>query len=250
MESDELKFKNIGLSSDGTVIFCAMDNGKTYAMPLCALDKAEDWDPSAKPKAARIIHDGYAALVKFDNKVTIDFPADFVLHVCEPSYPWFEGKSRTSSGVATRIREIRKIRRMTLDALAAKCGIAKPNLSRLENSKVRPKFETLQAIAAALNTSPALLTQKDAWTWTLHHFSQWELALSMHDDDGYPRGELVTGVEMVRVFLATWPEHRYARQKLLKHANRYPEHPDRDTSWLNQERWATAKTAAQRAMAK
>ncbi len=34
-----------------------------------------------------------------------------------------------------------------------KCGIAKPNLSRLENDKVTPKFETLRAIAAALGTA-------------------------------------------------------------------------------------------------
>jgi len=41
MESNELRFKHIGLSSDGTVIFCGMDNGKTYAMPLRALERAE-----------------------------------------------------------------------------------------------------------------------------------------------------------------------------------------------------------------
>src|SRR5437667_8208775 len=40
MESNELRFKHVGLSSDGVVIFCEMDNGKTYAMPLCALDTA------------------------------------------------------------------------------------------------------------------------------------------------------------------------------------------------------------------
>src|SRR5262249_34954541 len=66
MESNEPKFKRVGLSSDGTVIFCEMDNGKTYSMPLSALDKAEDWNPKAKPKAIRIIHDGYAAVVEFD----------------------------------------------------------------------------------------------------------------------------------------------------------------------------------------
>ena len=50
MESNELRFKHVGLSSDGAVIFCEMDNGKTYAMPLIALEKAEDWNPKAKPK--------------------------------------------------------------------------------------------------------------------------------------------------------------------------------------------------------
>ena len=71
-----------------------MDNCKTYAMPLVALDQAEDWNPSAKPKAAGIIHDGYAAFVKFDSKVTIDFPSDLVLHICEPAYAWHKDKGR------------------------------------------------------------------------------------------------------------------------------------------------------------
>src|SRR5207245_3068317 len=136
MESSELRFRHVGLSSDSDVIFCALDNGKTYAMPLRALEQAEDWNPKAKPKAAGIIHDGYAAFVKFDTGVEIDFPSDFVLHVCEPS--WYKDKGRAASGVGGRIREIREARGLTLDALAARCGSAKPNLSRLEHATVTP----------------------------------------------------------------------------------------------------------------
>src|SRR5437867_9869908 len=155
MKSNELRFRHVGLSSDSAVIFCEMDNGTTYAMPLRALEQAEDWNPKAKPKAAGIIHDGYAAFVKFDTGVEIDFPSDFVLHVCEPS--WYKDKGRAASGVGGRIREIREARGLTLDALAARCGIAKPNLSRLENDMVTPTFETLQTVAAALDTHSALL---------------------------------------------------------------------------------------------
>ena len=100
MESKELRFRHVGLSSDGAVIFCAMDNGKTYAMPLRALEQAEDWNPKAKPRAAGIIHDGYAAFVKFDTGVKIDFPSDRVLHVCEPSYTWYKDKGRAASASA------------------------------------------------------------------------------------------------------------------------------------------------------
>ena len=92
MESDELRFKHIGLSNDGSVVFCEMDNGKTYAMPLRALEQAEVWNPEAKPKVTGIIHDGYAAFVQFDSRVKIDFPSDFVLYVCEPSYTWYKDK--------------------------------------------------------------------------------------------------------------------------------------------------------------
>src|SRR5260370_41382790 len=143
MESNELRFRHVGLSSDGAVIFCEMDNGKTYAMPLSALEQAEDWNPKAKPKAVNIIHDGYAAIGEFNTCIQIDFPSDFVLHVCEPSYAYYKDKSRAVSGVGGRIRAIVQARGLTFDARAAKCGIAKPNLSRLENDKVTPKFETL-----------------------------------------------------------------------------------------------------------
>ena len=147
MVSDELRFRHVGLSSDGAVVFCEMDNGKAYAMPLSALEQAEAWNPRAKPKTARIIHDGYAAVVKFNTGVPIDFPADFVLHVCEPSYAFHKDKARAVPGVGGRILAIGEGRGLILDSPAARSGIAKPNLSRLENDKVTPTFETLRTIA-------------------------------------------------------------------------------------------------------
>jgi hypothetical protein len=41
MGSNEPHFKHVGLSSDGAVIFCALDHCKTYAMPLCAGERGE-----------------------------------------------------------------------------------------------------------------------------------------------------------------------------------------------------------------
>jgi transcriptional regulator with XRE-family HTH domain len=241
MESDELRFKHVGLSSDGTVVFCEMDNGKTYAMPLSALEQAEDWNPKAKPKAVNIIHDGYAAIVEFNTGVQIDFPSDFVLHTCEPSYSYFKDKSRVVSGVGARIRTIRQSRGLTLDALAAKSGIAKPNLSRLENDKVTPKYDTLRTIAAALDTHPALLVDKDAWTWTLHVFTEWKLGLLWNAMDGKNPIE-VDIEELVNVFLRMRPEHSHARKKL--YAIYDPHHPKFD---LDSEKWAREEAAARQA---
>jgi transcriptional regulator with XRE-family HTH domain len=247
MESNELRFRHVGLSSDGAVIFCEMDNGKTYAMPLRALEQAEDWNPKTKPKATGIIHDGYAAFVEFDSGVKIDFPSDFVLHVCEPSYASYKENGRIMSGVGGRIREIRQARGLTLDALAAKCGIAKPNLSRLENDRVTPTFETLKTIAAALDTHPALLVSgkkpEHAWTWTRHAFDQWKLGLLWNEGVRDSRTVVVGAVEMVKVFLATRPEHRYARMKLLKHADRAPHDAELSKHTLDAEKWARESAA-------
>lgn len=186
------------------------------------LEQSEDWNPKAKPKAPGIIHDGYAAFVEFDTGVKIDFPSDFVLHICEPSYPCFKDKGRAASGVGGRIREIRQARGLTLDALAAKCGIAKPNLSRLEHDKVTPTYETLKTIAAALATHPALLVSAKkpahAWTWTRHAFVEWKLGL-LWNDSAHGSGNMQVGLpvqvqmaDLVKVFLATRPEHEYAQK--------------------------------------
>ncbi len=251
MESNELRFRHVGLSSDGAVIFCEMDNGKTYAMPLLALEQAEDWNPKAKPKAASIIDDGYAALVDFDKGIKIDFPSDFLLHVCEPSYAYHKNKARAVSGVGGRIREIREGRGLTLDALAAKCGIAKPNLSRLENNKITPTLETLNTVARGLDLHPALLVSgkkpEQAWTWTQHEFEQWRLGLRWKEGS---TGELVRAVDMVKVFLATRPEHRYARMKLLTHADRAPHDSELCKDLLDAKKWAREVAAAKPARAK
>lgn len=247
MESNEPRFKHVGLSSDGAVIFCAMDNGKTFAMPLHALEQAEDWNRKAKPKTAGIIHDGYAAFVEFDTGVKIDFPSDFVLHVCEPSYACYKDNDRAVSSIGGRIREIREARGLTLDALAVKSGIAKPNLSRLENDKVTPKFETLKAVAAALDTHPALLVQEDAWEWTQHAFDQWKLDLRW--DATGSSAVAVRSADMVKVFLATRPEHRYARPKLLKHCDLAPHDPELCKYTLDAEKWSREKVAANKAQA-
>lgn len=228
MASDELRFKHIGLSSDGAVVFCEMDNGKTYAMPLCALERAEEWNANAKPKTVKIIHDGFAAIVRFDTKISIDFPSDFVLHICE-------GKGGAMSDVGKRIREIREARGLTLDALAAKCGIAKPNLSRLENDKVTPRLETLRAVAAGLGIHPTLLTQKRAWTQTLHEFREWKDGLAAKEVE---RKVHVGGSDLVKTFLATRPEHEYAYGELLEYA--------RGTRWVHADKSAGQGAAAKR----
>ncbi|MFL5342088.1 MAG: helix-turn-helix domain-containing protein [Gemmataceae bacterium] len=254
MESDELRFKHVGLSSDGAMVFCDMDNGKTYAMPLNALDRAEIWNPKAKPLTTGIIHDGYAAFVEFDSGAKIDFPSDFVLYVCEPAYAWHKDKKRTASGIGGRIREIREARGLTLAALAAKSGIAKPNLSRLENDRVTPTPETLNTIASALGTHPVLLTSEKkpelAWTWTRHAFEQWKLNLLWDESISASPSVLVRAVDLVKVFLATRPENRYARKKLLDDANHALHDVERDKLLLDAEKWKLEFAAAKAARAR
>lgn len=135
-------------------------------------------------------------------------------------------------------------RGLTLDALSAKCGIAKPNLSRLENDKVTPKFETLRTVAAGLGVHPALLVEKHAWSQTQYAFDQWNLGLLRDESVRGSRLVLVHAVDMVNVFLATRPEHRYARMKLLNHANRAPHDSGFDSPAVDAQKWAREVAAA------
>ena len=47
-----------------------------------------------------------------------------------------------------------------------------------------------------------------------------------------------------KVFLATWPEHGYARMKLLKHANRAPYDAKLVKHGLDADKWAREKARA------
>ncbi len=57
------------------------------------------------------------------------------------------------SAIATRIGELRALRNETLDTLAAKSGVSKGMISRIEREKVGVSVETLSKISEALGVS-------------------------------------------------------------------------------------------------
>jgi len=63
--------------------------------------------------------------------------------------------------ISRRLKELRKIRGMTLDSLAKQTRFTKGYLSKIENTKKIPPIETLSKIAAALNTEISYFFQKD-----------------------------------------------------------------------------------------
>lgn len=52
--------------------------------------------------------------------------------------------------VATRIRELRRERRLTVQELAYRCDMERSNLSRIESGRVNPTLKTLCVICNAL----------------------------------------------------------------------------------------------------
>ncbi len=60
-----------------------------------------------------------------------------------------------------RIKEVRKSRGLTQDALSEKIGIDSKHLSRIECGKNRPSIELLYKISAVLNIEPYRIFQNE-----------------------------------------------------------------------------------------
>ncbi len=58
-----------------------------------------------------------------------------------------DGDLDVVAGVGSRLREVRRARRMTLADLAARTGLSASTLSRLENGRMRPTLEQLLPLA-------------------------------------------------------------------------------------------------------
>jgi transcriptional regulator with XRE-family HTH domain len=66
--------------------------------------------------------------------------------------------------VAQRVREARERQGLRQEDLAAKAGIARPNIARLEKGAHMPTLSTLQKVASALSIDMTVLTATPAAT--------------------------------------------------------------------------------------
>ena len=83
----------------------------------------------------------------------VELPWDFVRHYCDSSY---RSKAETIAAVGResmgkRIRAIRESAGMTQSELATAAGIGRVTEVRIESGEQSPRYETLVAIARALN---------------------------------------------------------------------------------------------------
>jgi len=106
----------------------------------------------------------------------------------------------------------------------------------------------LKTVAAALDTHPVLLVSakkpEHAWTWTLHAFTQWKLGLLWNEARRGSRIMPVCAMDLVKVFLATRPEHRYARKEPLEHAGHAPRNPELSHYSLDADKWGREAAVA------
>jgi len=128
-------------------------NGRSYRLHKRLIPGLDRTDI----KTARPTQDGSAFVVEQESGNTSEIPWDFVLYHLEPEYAYYRGRrsGRRSERIAARrvahrLKEIRTSLGLTASAVAARSGIRRPNISRIESGRHMPSLDTLERLAEAL----------------------------------------------------------------------------------------------------
>ncbi len=73
-----------------------------------------------------------------------------------------EGVDRTLAEIADEIRRVLEENDLTQDELCKRTGMSQSNISKILNSRIIPRIETLQKIADATNTKLIIAFEKKA----------------------------------------------------------------------------------------
>jgi cell division protein FtsZ len=134
-----------------------MGNGKTYLLKMDDLPEAD----SSRVIQYRIARNHDYFKVRQESSNWFEVPWDEVLYHCEPGYEYYKGKQvQTANKVRARrigekLREIRNTKGLSVEELAQKAGLKRPNLSRLEHGKHVPSLETMERLSVALGVPVA-----------------------------------------------------------------------------------------------
>lgn len=137
-------------------------NGKHYRL-LRKVIRSLDKTPV---RAIRVAEDGSAFAIEQESGKISEVPWDFVLYHLEPEYQYFKGnrrlatvEQRAAQRIGRRLKHLRGGLGVTASELAARSGIRRPNISRLESGKHTPNLETLERLANALGVPVAELVR-------------------------------------------------------------------------------------------
>ncbi|MBN1369693.1 MAG: helix-turn-helix transcriptional regulator [Dehalococcoidaceae bacterium] len=145
-------FERVVYLKDTRSFLIWMENGKSYLLRVSDIPEADSSDILKWSLGPDM---DFIQVVQQSGNI-IEVPWDTVLYNCEPEYEFFEGKNSTpeiskESKIGQRIRQAREQKGYTVQELADRTGIKRPNLSRLEHGRHQPSLETLERIAEALN---------------------------------------------------------------------------------------------------
>ena len=70
-------------------------------------------------------------------------------------------KDKLLAVIAENLKELRRLRKLTQDALSERSGIAVPNISRIESQTTFPSLETVRRLAEAFGVTPDQLLKQN-----------------------------------------------------------------------------------------
>lgn len=144
--------------------FVRMENGKSYILPVSDLPEA-DFSRVIRWSKARN-HSYFSVTQESGNRFEV--PWDDILFHCEPEYRYYKGKQSQSAigdnvnRIGLAVRRLRETKGYSIQELAQKTGMKRPNLSRLEHGKHQPSLETLERLAAALEVPVAEIIARNS----------------------------------------------------------------------------------------
>jgi len=154
-------FGRVNYLDDQRIFLIWMGNGKAYALRLSDLPEAD----STKIIKWTLGNDRDYLEVIQESGNKFEIPWDDVLYHCEPQYESYKGKQTQAEiglkRIGERVRHLRESKGYSVQALADKARMKRPNLSRLENGHHQPSLDTLEKIAEALDIPVAdMVTNK------------------------------------------------------------------------------------------
>lgn len=132
-----------------------MGNGNAYVLKIDELPEAD----KSKVIEYRVGLNQNYLKVKQESGNWFEIPWDDVLHHCEPEYEYYKGRQSenlpidSARRIGERVQQIRQSEGFSVEDLAQRAGLKRPNLSRLEHGKHTPSLETLERVARALNVT-------------------------------------------------------------------------------------------------
>ncbi len=144
-------FSKVNYLGESRIILVWMGNGKTYALSLSELPEAD----STKVSKWNLTRERDCIEVVQESGNKFEIPWDDVLYHCEPQYEFYKGKrlqeqEASIKRIGEKVRQLRESKGYSIQTLADKAKMKRPNLSRLENGHHQPSLDTLEKIAVAL----------------------------------------------------------------------------------------------------
>ena len=153
-EDFKKKLTKVEYLKEENVFACAFTNKEIFFIKR---DGISEDNKDAEVLSCEISADRYFFVIKYDNGESTDVPWDFIRSIADQNYEFCGKKEKKKNGnitaeeIGQRIGKARESKNMTQEDLAAKTGILRNNLSRIEHGHHHPSLPVLEKIAEALD---------------------------------------------------------------------------------------------------